>query len=101
MLILDGFYQSDSYRSWLKSWGVWRSAAAFGGQKLEKAQTNRAVLSRSLTRQRDRKRGRAGGRGGLYEFAGGGGATSPLATHVLQLRVRAGTPAARRNACAD
>jgi hypothetical protein len=41
MLILDGFYQSDSYRSWLKSCGVWRSAAAFGGQKLEKSQTNR------------------------------------------------------------
>jgi hypothetical protein len=39
MLILDGFYQNDSYRSELKSWGVWRSAAAFGGQKLKKAQT--------------------------------------------------------------
>jgi hypothetical protein len=46
MLILDGFYQNDFYRSWLKSWGVWRSAAAFGGQKLEKAQTNRGFVAR-------------------------------------------------------
>jgi hypothetical protein len=45
MLIFNGFYQSDSYRSWLKSWGVWRSAAAFGDQKLEKAQTNRGIIS--------------------------------------------------------
>jgi hypothetical protein len=45
MLILDGFYQSDSYRSWLKSWGVWRSTAAFDGQKLKKAQTKRADVS--------------------------------------------------------
>jgi hypothetical protein len=36
MLILDGFYQNDFYKSWLKSWGVWRSATAFGGQKLNK-----------------------------------------------------------------
>jgi hypothetical protein len=43
MLILEGFYQSDFYRSWLKSWSVWRSAAAFGGQKLKKAETNRDI----------------------------------------------------------
>jgi hypothetical protein len=46
MLILNGFYQKDSYRSWLKSWGVWRSAAVFGGQKLKKAQTNRDYVKR-------------------------------------------------------
>jgi hypothetical protein len=42
MLILDGFYQND-YRSWLKIWSVWRSIVDFGGQELEKAQTNRAI----------------------------------------------------------
>lgn len=36
MLILDGFYQIDSYRSWLKSQGVWRSAAAFGARSKKK-----------------------------------------------------------------
>jgi hypothetical protein len=44
ILILNGFYQNDFYRSWLKSWDVWRSAAAFGGKKLEKAQTNRGII---------------------------------------------------------
>jgi transposase len=44
MLILDVFYQSDSYRSWLKSRGVWRSVAAFSGQKLKKTQTNRSII---------------------------------------------------------
>jgi hypothetical protein len=37
------FLPKHSYRSWLKSWGVWRSAAAFGGQKLKKDQTNRGL----------------------------------------------------------
>jgi hypothetical protein len=37
MLILDDFYQNDSYRSGLKSWNVWLSVAAFGGQKLKKS----------------------------------------------------------------
>lgn len=36
MLILDGFYQNDFYRSRLKSWSVWHSATTFGGQKLKK-----------------------------------------------------------------
>jgi hypothetical protein len=36
MLILVGFYQNDSYISWLKSWSVWLFAVAFGGQKLKK-----------------------------------------------------------------
>jgi hypothetical protein len=44
----------------------------------------------------------AGGRGGLRGYSagcsGGSRATSPSAARVLQLRVRAGTPAARRNA---
>jgi hypothetical protein len=47
----------------------------------------------------------ARGWGGLHGCsagcAGESGATSPSATLVLQLRVRAGTPTARRNACAD
>jgi hypothetical protein len=38
------FYQNDSYRSGLKSCGVWQSAAAFGGQKLKKSQTNGANI---------------------------------------------------------
>jgi hypothetical protein len=46
MLILDDFYQNDSYRSGLKSWDVWQSAAAFGGQKLKNAQTNGAIDER-------------------------------------------------------
>jgi hypothetical protein len=50
MLILDGFYQSDSYRSCLKSWGVWRSAAAFGGQKLKKSQTNMGYIAFEKTK---------------------------------------------------
>jgi hypothetical protein len=36
ILILDDFYQNDSYGSGLKSWGFWQFAAAFGGQKLKK-----------------------------------------------------------------
>jgi hypothetical protein len=39
MLTLDDFNQSDSYRNRLKSWGIWQSTTAFGGQKLKKAQT--------------------------------------------------------------
>ena len=50
ILILDSFYLNEFYRSWLKSWRVWQSAAAFGGQKLQKAETNRGfVLLRHRT----------------------------------------------------
>jgi hypothetical protein len=37
------FAPNKFYISWLK-WSVWQSAAAFGGQKLPEAETNRAII---------------------------------------------------------
>jgi hypothetical protein len=42
MLILNGFYPNEFYRSWLIKLSVWQSAAAFGAQKLRKSRNKRA-----------------------------------------------------------
>jgi hypothetical protein len=44
MLILDGFCPNKFYRR-AEKLSVWQSAAAFGGQKLPKAETNRPFVT--------------------------------------------------------
>jgi hypothetical protein len=46
LLATTGFAKktNEFYRSCLKKLSVWQSAAAFGGQKLQEAETNRVII---------------------------------------------------------